>query len=80
MKTQRNHEEKARQWRGHVEAQKVSGLSVRQYCRDHGLSKAQYYYWLRRFNDCDEAPCSVPSVRYAAPPRSCSCEAKPGAS
>ena len=36
-------------WRGHIEAQGLSGLSIRGYCREHGLADGLFYQWRRRF-------------------------------
>ena len=33
-------------WRGVWKDQEASGLSVRQFCADRGLSASQFYYWL----------------------------------
>jgi transposase-like protein len=35
-------------WRGVWKDQEASGLSVRQFCADRGLSASQFYYWRRR--------------------------------
>jgi len=32
-------------WRKRIEAKEASCLSVEQYCRDHHLTKSQYYNW-----------------------------------
>ena len=36
---------KERLWRWHVRAQQASGQSVREYCREHGLSEPGFYWW-----------------------------------
>lgn len=39
---------KAKQWRRHLEARREGGGSTAAYCREHGLSYAQFMYWQRR--------------------------------
>lgn len=36
-----------RRWRGWVERWGASGLSVREFCRRHGLSEASFHFWKR---------------------------------
>jgi transposase len=38
---------KEQYWRGHLEAWRRSGQSVRGYCRDEGLSEPSFYAWRR---------------------------------
>jgi hypothetical protein len=40
-------ERKERQWRHRIEQWKVSGLSVRAFCAQHGLTAASFYHWRR---------------------------------
>jgi len=40
--------EKRSYWRGVVRRQRESGLSVRQFCTDEGLSCAAFYRWKRK--------------------------------
>ena len=47
-------EDRAAFWREHLAAHEASGLSVRVYCREHGLGEASFYQWRRRFQ-CEEA-------------------------
>jgi hypothetical protein len=35
-------------WRGHMEACRVSGLKVSEYCKKHSLATRRYYYWKLR--------------------------------
>ena len=35
-------------WVAVIRDQKSSGLTVRDYCQEHGLSENAYYYWLRK--------------------------------
>ncbi len=39
---------KAAAMRAHIDACRESGLTVKEYCQQQGLSRAGYYYWLRR--------------------------------
>ena len=40
-------ERKARQWRRWIDRWRASGLSVRAFCAQHGLSSASFYHWRR---------------------------------
>ena len=40
-------EEKERQWRCRIDQWRVSGLCVRAFCAQHGLSSASFYHWRR---------------------------------
>lgn len=35
-------------WTGIIKDQKESGLTVADYCEEHGLSWHAYYYWMRK--------------------------------
>jgi hypothetical protein len=39
--------EKERQWRRRINQRRASGLSVRDFCAQHGLSSASSYHWRR---------------------------------
>ena len=41
----RNSEAKERFWREHVALQAAAGLTVRAYCRQHGLTEPSFYSW-----------------------------------
>ena len=41
-------EEKRTYWRGMLERQTASGLSVRQFCRDEQVSEASFHSWKRK--------------------------------
>lgn len=43
--------EKAQVWRKRLAACRASGLSTAAFCREQGLSYAQYMYWQRRLGD-----------------------------
>jgi hypothetical protein len=40
-------EQKERQWRRWINQWRASGLSVRAFCAEHGLSSASFYHWRR---------------------------------
>lgn len=40
--------DKAEVWRKRLAACRASGLSMAAFCREHGLSYAQYMYWQQR--------------------------------
>ena len=40
-------ERKERQWRHRIDQWRMSGLSVRAYCAQHGLAQASFYAWRR---------------------------------
>jgi transposase-like protein len=37
-----------RNWVAVIRDQKTSGLTIKDYCQEHGLSENAYYYWLRK--------------------------------
>ncbi|MDR0792508.1 MAG: hypothetical protein LBE82_04310 [Chitinophagaceae bacterium] len=39
----------------HIAACRSSELSVGGYCKQHGISKSCYYYWLKRLNTQNKA-------------------------
>ncbi len=39
---------RGQQWAAIIKNRIESGLTVTEYCNQHGLSKTQYYYWLRK--------------------------------
>ena len=39
---------RAQQWEMVVQECAASGLSNREFCRQHGISEKTYYYWLRK--------------------------------
>lgn len=58
MKSNRRSVEKEAPWRGHVQRQSCSGLSIRGYCREQELSEASFYLWRRELQvrDLDRPP------------------------
>jgi transposase-like protein len=54
-------EKKERQWRRRIDQWRVSGLSVRAFCAQHGLSSASFYHWRRVLERrAAEGPAFVP--------------------
>lgn len=35
------------EWRGRIQEQQSSGLTVKDWCRQRGCGEGQFYYWLR---------------------------------
>jgi len=59
-------------WRGEVEGQMASGVSVRVWCRRRGLSEPSFYHWraeLKRRTSATE-DVSVPAAKRAKRPQS----------
>ena len=50
-----NHNRKLAEWAQRVQSCRESGLSVRQWCDENGLSANTYYYWQRRLFQMSEA-------------------------
>jgi len=42
------HKERKQQWEARIEAYKSSGLSKKEFCKQHNISVRQLYYWLRK--------------------------------
>jgi hypothetical protein len=51
------------QWRALIEQHHRSGLSVRAFCQQRGLSEASFHAWRRRFRD-QSSQTSAPSPRF----------------
>ena len=49
-------------WRGHVQAQARSRLSIAAYCRRHGLREHGFYWWRRALVRRDGAAAKMPAV------------------
>lgn len=43
-----NHQQKAVQWGERIASCRSSGLTVRQWCSENGISAGSYYKWQRR--------------------------------
>ena len=44
------------QWHQRIERQRVSGLSIAEFCRREGVSQATFFTWKRRFRGSTPAP------------------------
>ena len=53
MANQRRSVEKEAYWWGRLDQQAVSGLSVRRWCRDNGVSEPTFYVWRRELRKRD---------------------------
>jgi hypothetical protein len=51
-------------WRGELSRQAASGLSVRRFCQERGLSEPSFYAWRRTLQERDQAalPAFLPVV------------------
>lgn len=56
-----------RQWRGRVSRWAASGVSVRAFCRQHGLIETSFYYWKRELQ-ARQAAAPTPSASVPKPP------------
>jgi hypothetical protein len=57
-------------WRARLAAQKQSGVSVKQFCEQQGLTEQSFYYWRKRL----QAPASMRFALVEAGPRQGSAE------
>jgi hypothetical protein len=62
---QEENTEKRRYWREHLDAWQASGLTQVAYCRQLGLSRFQFQYWKRRFQESASLP-SLIEVPFAS--------------
>ena len=51
---------KADEWAARIAAQQRSGISVKQFCKDQGLTECSFYAWRKRLQERAEGP-----VRFA---------------
>jgi transposase len=45
-------------WRRHISRQRLSGLTIRDYCQLHDLHENSFYSWRRTINERDRQPAS----------------------
>jgi transposase-like protein len=62
MEVKQRDRQRERFWRDAMAAWQASGLSVRQYCRRHGLAEPSFYHWRHELQQRDARPTA------AAPP------------
>lgn len=72
-RARRSSPEQRRFWQKHLEAQERSGLSIINYCREHGLSRGAFGYWRRELPPAQPEASSVtivpvPLSAYEPPP------------
>lgn len=60
--------ERERQWRERVAGWEASGLSVREFCLQHGLVETSFYYWKRELRARDAAAVSSTTIASAKSP------------
>jgi hypothetical protein len=63
--------EREARWRLLIGGQAASGLSIRQYCRDHELKESAFYFWRAELARRERRPAFVPvkiAARDSAPP------------
>ncbi|MBC8290458.1 MAG: hypothetical protein H8E37_09090 [Planctomycetes bacterium] len=53
MANHRRSVEKEAYWRGQLERQSTSGLSIRRWCRENDVSEPTYYVWRRKLQQRD---------------------------
>jgi hypothetical protein len=56
---QEENTEKRRFWRQHLDAWQASGLTQVAYCQHLGLSRFQFQYWKRRFQESSSLPALI---------------------
>jgi hypothetical protein len=54
-------------WQMAIETYKASELSVRQFCRQEGLSEASFYYWQKKLAEAENI-ISEPFIEVSMPP------------
>ena len=42
---------KAEEWAERIAAQRSSGMSVKQFCKEHGLAECSFYSWRKRLRE-----------------------------
>ena len=47
------------QWQALVESQRNSGLSIKDYCKQHHIRPSAFYQWRKRFSDEDQAQAPI---------------------
>jgi hypothetical protein len=52
-------EEKRRYWKYHLDGWRASGLTQVAYCRQNDLSRFQFQYWRKRFQESDLLPALI---------------------
>ncbi len=53
------HKERRQQWKVKIEAYRASGLSAKEFCKQHNIKVRQLYYWLRKETLKEEAGSTV---------------------
>ena len=53
------------QWKQYILERQASGLTINQWCQQHGFKRTTYFYWLRRIRQ--EACQALPEAQVIAP-------------
>jgi hypothetical protein len=57
-------------WRDAIRRQKLSGLSIAQFCRKEGIAQASFYNWRKKLADHESSPfleIRLPTLNHAKP-------------
>ena len=68
MANQRRSVEKEAYWRGQLELQSTSGLSIRRWCRESGVSEPTFYVWRRELRKRDHFTDQAQAANLSRPP------------
>jgi transposase len=64
-KEKRSEEDQEQFWRMAIETWQTSGLSIRQFCKDEGLSEPQFYQWRKKLSGSGISPVHQDEPRQA---------------
>lgn len=52
-------------WKGHIQAQAKSGLTIKEYCKRHDLSRHTFGYWRKRIESAREGADQISAIPIA---------------
>jgi hypothetical protein len=58
---------KADEWAERIAAQRRSGVSVKQFCKEQGLTEYSFYAWRKRLQQTDRIPHDATTPPYPTP-------------
>jgi transposase len=67
MRRPQSHAEREQAWRRHFAGQRAGGLTIRDYCRRHGLKEPSFYSWRRIIGERDRQAAATAPHPPAAP-------------